>query len=359
MNKFSSTPIYKNNVEAFGNLQQEIEFNSLEPKWNKSRALLIDLNSDDVARLEKAFKRYNRFRNIPGEDEEVVICTIAQILAEELDKYSAKIASALDRARNGEADMLYICGLPVSKELSILILLTFSYRLGYPMNYSIGGKRSLIDVKFSNTPRSEYKRKSRPPRYRKQRARDFYSLFATFPRECRPEWSLSLGVANTAQTTIGYIPFLDVFDSMSIENRKALSRKRLYFPVPLGYGFDKVSYISHGPTLRVSSKGAFEVMIPHTLSDFHELEKFSLADPMRELKSLASRKIRTFAMKPGALLIVNNYRGLHTNPQIMGKNYMVLRTYVRTSLHTLRYISESAGPVFDPKSILKTHIIRD
>ena len=326
---------------------------STQQKWRKSRIGLLELRREDAEKFLNALDGYNYLRNMSGELDEIELSTLAKVIALHLKTYSQQLDILMEKAKKGKIDVIYVTGLPTSCHLFTLIVLALSYKLGYPISFNQSKGYSLVHLKqFKDTG-------SRSSDKLLYGVKNIYSLYAEMPKECRPEWKCYFGIRNPTGYELQYAPILEAFDKLSIKSRYALATQKISFPVPRMPGHKKDHYISHGPILDISVNGDIEVTLPRSMSHIHSIESFGLTAPLNELRSIISKRVKRFSLKPGSFLAFNNLRGLHVKNHKLADDLVMLQTSVIQSLQTLQFISKETGPVFDPHKIIEQHIIRD
>ena len=354
MQKVKVEDVYLNGKSKHGYHidEKEREIYSKVRIWSNSRIALHELSSRERQALTDVLRKYSRMCNLREHVDDRKIYIVAQILAGDLDNHAPELANFIDDAvQSAATDIIYVSKLPENEGASNLLPLTLSLRMGKPINYITTTNSKLVDERTGGTGLSH----GQPRRVPKNSLRAF-TLFAAFPRVCRPEWIVNFGVANPKGVESRYVPFFSIYDSLSIETRKALLRYKVSFPVPKSYGYDKLQYISHGTILDFTSDGDIEINVPRSLSQFHMSGCSELLAALKEFGAAIDARVKRYIVRPGSFLAVNNHRGLHLRQEREYPDFMTLRTFVLNNLETIKYVTGQEGPVFDPTRILDHHI---
>ena len=323
-------------------------------KWSKRFIDYFELPTEESASLGRALRQQSEAYSLNSSTSIDTLLRAAQELSADLANHSPSLSAFIERGlENKSMDALYVSKLPIYEMVPQLLPLVISTQMGCPMNYSCLKGNDLVYERFgAMQPRIRHKNLKML-----SNSSEAFTLFSSFPRDCRPEWALSFGVANPKGIESYYIPFLNVYDYLTIEARRTLMSFRVSFPVPRMYGYKQQRFISYGPLLRITDDRRIEINLPQSLSQVHMLKHSSLTEAFQELNKVIRSKVKRFVIRPGSFLAVNNYRGFHMRRKEEGPDFMILRTFVINNLKKVRGLTGQEGPVFDPQKVLDHHVI--
>ena len=172
-----------------------------------------------------------------------------------------------------------------------------------------------------------------------------------------PNYSTDLiqlvGMVNESQAETLFFPLTDILARLSKSDQLILRKPHYTFQAPRSFKL-AAGYTSPPSSILFTDEVGRDMIRLPTYNCRPVDENDAVAQrALAEICRLANDSSlgREFVVGPGTALIFNNNRGLHSRRAFQGRR-IVLRTYIRGTLDTLRAKAGVPGPIFDPRSLL-------
>lgn len=262
-----------------------------------------------------------------------------------------RVARALERARDGEMDAVYIEGLPTSIASARIVLVAMTHILGAPFNYDVqNGGALVMELKpvvgsagNTNATRDEF---------------GIHTDDAAVPRDARTSFINLYGIVNPPNTLTGYAPTLDALAELKMSGSvevllKALSEPRFRVRFPISFGFEEEVWSDPCAIIDMSEESDIDTRFPSYAVKPVDDGDFVAHAAIAVFLAALERHVVNVPLDAGCFLAFNNSRGAHKRGAIGPGDRLVLRTYSARNLDLLRQMTGELGPIFPVKPIMK------
>lgn len=261
-----------------------------------------------------------------------------------------RMVRALERARAGDLDAVYIEGLPTDMESARIVLVAMTHILGKPFNYdSQNGGALVMELRpvagsagNTNSTREDFA---------------LHTDDAAVPRDARTEFIALYGIVNPPDTLTGFAPTLDALAELRASGAdglvKALSERRFRVRFPISFGFKEEVWSDPCAIVDISENGDIETRFPsYAVKPVHD-DDFVAHAAIAAFRAALERHVMNVPLNAGCFLAFNNSRGAHKRGAIGEGDRLVLRTYSARSLDLLQKMTGEEGPIFPIKPFVK------
>ena len=260
-------------------------------------------------------------------------------------KYAVpRLARALERARAGDLDAVYVKGLPTDVAHARIVLLAMTHIMGKPFNYDTQNGGALVmelkPIKGSagntNSTREDFA---------------FHTDDAAIPRDARVEWLQLYGIVNPPNTMTGFAPTMDALNDLKASGTvdalvKALAESRFRVRFPVSFGFEKEVWSDPCPVIEIGEDGDIETRFPSYAIKPVRDDDFVAHAAIAVFLAALERQVINVPLDAGCFLAFNNSRGAHKRGTIGEGDRLVLRTYATQRLDMLQDVTGEDGPIF-------------
>lgn len=255
-----------------------------------------------------------------------------------------RVARALDRAREGDLDAVYIQGLPTDPASARLVLVALTQILGAPFNYDVQNGGALVmelrpvagSVANTNASRDEF---------------GLHTDDAAVPRNGRAAFINLYGLVNPPGTMTGYAPTRDALAELQASGAvevllQALREPRFEVRYPISFKFEKEVWSDPCAIIEMSEDGDIDTRFPSYAVKPVDDGDFVAHAAIAVFLAALERHVVNVPLDPGCFLTFNNSRGAHKRGAIGQGDRRVLRTYSAQDLDQLRQMTDAPGPIF-------------
>ncbi|NKB59531.1 MAG: hypothetical protein GKS00_24685 [Alphaproteobacteria bacterium] len=277
---------------------------------------------------------------------------IGKAFVEHIKRAVPRISQALQKAKQGKYDAVYITGLPVDLNCARIVLLAMTQILGEPFNYSCqnGGELVMelrpIEGSVGNT----------------NSTRDDFALHtddAAVPDAARTEFICLYGIVNPPNTLTGFAPTIDALRdlraSTSFVNAlvDVLKERRFRFRFPTSFNFEEELWSGPCSVIKVNDDGNAETRFPSFAVKPVRDDDFIAHAAIAVFRASLELNVFEVPIDQGCFLAFNNSRGVHKRGAIGKGERLVLRAYSIQSLDFLREVTGEPGPIFSIDPIVE------
>lgn len=278
------------------------------------------------------------------DDNKAAQSDIGRAFVAKLKLVVPRVARALDRARAGDLDAVYVEGLPTDSGHSRITLMAMTHILGEPFNYDAQNGGALVmnlkpvkgSVGNTNSTREDFA---------------LHTDDAAMPRDARTEFINLYGIVNPPNTLTGFAPTMDALKELNASGSvdrlvKALSEPRFRVRFPVSFGFEKEVWSDPCPILEIGDDGDIETRFPSYAVKPVDEGDFVAHAAIAVFLAAMERQVVNVPLDAGCFLTFNNSRGAHKRGPIGEGDRLVLRTYSARNLDLLREVTGEDGPIF-------------
>lgn len=255
-----------------------------------------------------------------------------------------RVARALERARAGDLDAVYVEGLPTEVAHARIVLLAMTHILGKPFNYDAQNGGALVmelkpvqgSVGNTNSTREDFA---------------LHTDDAAMPRDARTEFINLYGIVNPPNTLTGFAPTKDALKELTASGTvdvlvKALSEPRFRVRFPVSFGFEKEVWSDPCSIVEIGGDGDIETRFPSYAVTPVNDDDFVAHAAVAVFLAAMERQVVNVPLDAGCFLTFNNSRGAHKRGAIGKGDRLVLRTYSARNLDLLQEVTGEDGPIF-------------
>lgn len=315
-------------------------------KKQSIRILQLDRSVQELAKCSFS-QLSNRMANMDDSSLLKIAPALTDILLEEFPEIQGII-----RELNSDPHLFAIAihGLPVdSSNVSTPVGRCLSIALatihGSPFQYSTQNRGGLIG-RIEVVPGLE----DAPDTGEGNGRFGLHSDDAAFAGDCRCQQIQLIGVQNESNVPTILAPLPDVLERLSSSTIRILCESRFIFRVPVSMRIPLGIWTQPKPVL-CGLPAAPRIQFASYSTTPANPNDHEAACALTELTIASENSLSEIVAGPGSALIFFNDRGLHGRPAFTGKR-LVLRTYIRNNLDTMRAICGHDGNVFDTVRVL-------
>lgn len=278
------------------------------------------------------------------DDDKAAQSNIGYAFVGKLELAAPRLARALQRARAGDLDAVYVEGLPTEVAHARIVLLAMTHILGKPFNYDAQNGGALV-MELKPVKGSAGNTNS---------TRDDFALHtddAAMPRDARTESINLYGIVNPPNTLTGFAPTMDALKELNATGTvdglvKALCEPRFRVRFPVSFGFEEEVWSDPCPILEIGDDGDIETRFPSYAVKPVNDDDFVAHAAIAVFLAAMERQVVNVPLDAGCFLTFNNSRGAHKRGVIGEGDRLVLRTYSARNLDLLREVTGEEGPIF-------------
>tara|TARA_R110002049_G_scaffold108883_1_gene257487 strand:- start:1557 stop:2504 length:948 start_codon:yes stop_codon:yes gene_type:complete len=304
---------------------------------------MLCVANGEKARIADALLRFKMLHTWVDENMQAQ-SDIGLAFIAELKAAAPRIVRALERARDGHLDAVYIDGLPKDVESARIVLVAMTHILGKPFNYDAQNGGALVmklkpvrgSVGNTNSTREDFA---------------FHTDDAAIPRDARVEWLQLYGIVNPPNTLTGFAPTMDALNDLKASGTvdplvKALGQPRFRVRFPVSFGFEKEVWSDPCPVIEIGKDGDIETRFPSYAIKPVRDDDFVAHAAIAVFLAALERQVINVPLDAGCFLAFNNNRGAHKRGTIGEGDRLVLRTYATQCLDMLQAVTGENGPIF-------------
>lgn len=307
------------------------------------RILVMHLKQGEQERLAKELFEFTQVYTWV-DDNKAAQAEIGLAFVERLKSAVPRVFRALELARAGDLDAVYVEGLPTQLGHARIVVLAMTHVLGKPFNYDTQNGGALV-MELKPVVGSADNTNS---------TRDDFALHtddAAVPRDARTEFINLYGIVNPPGTLTGFAPTLDALNELKASGKvddlvKALSEPRFKVRIPLSFGFKEEVWSDPCAIVHISADGDVETRFPSYAVKPVSDDDFVAHAAISVFRAALERHVVNVPLDPGCFLTFNNSRGAHKRGAIGEGERLVLRTYSARSLELLQKVTGKSGPIF-------------
>lgn len=278
------------------------------------------------------------------DDDKAAQSDMGRAFVAKLKRAVPRLARALERARAGDLDAVYVKGLPTDLAHARIVLLAMTHIMGKPFNYDTQNGGALVmelkpvkgSVGNTNSTREDFA---------------FHTDDAAIPRDARVEWLQLYGIVNPPNTMTGFAPTMDALNDLKASGTvdalvKALGEPRFRVRFPVSFGFEKEVWSDPCPVIEIGEDGDIETRFPSYAIKPVRDDDFVAHAAITAFLVALERQVINVPLDAGCFLAFNNSRGAHKRGTIGEGDRLVLRTYATQSLDMLQAVTGEDGPIF-------------
>lgn len=308
-----------------------------------NRIRMMQLTEGEKKHLVEALEEFAK--NHPWVDsDKAAQSSMGLAFIDKLKNAVPRIVRALERARAGDLDAVYIKGLPAEPAHARIILMTMTHVLGEPFNYDSQNNGALV-MELKPVEGSAGNTNS---------TREHFGLHtddAAMPRDARTDFINLYGITNPPNTLTGFAPTMDALNELKASGAvddlvKALNEPRFRVRFPISFKFEDEVWSAPCPIVSISEDGGVETRFPSYAVKPVQDDDFVAHAAIAAFHAAMERHVVNVPLDAGCFLTFNNSRGAHKRGVIGEGDRLVLRTYSARSLDLLREVTGEEGPIF-------------
>jgi hypothetical protein len=236
-----------------------------------------------------------------------------------------------------------IYGLPEDREIAEVVHLALSTHFGLPFNYA---EQNSGELPMALAP------KQNSPENTNTTAGEFgfHTDDALVDSELRTKFISLYGIINPPRAWTYYSPIDPVWNSLHSKHLDKLLSPNFLVRMPVSFGRGDNVWSEPRPVFYLSGKGERCVAMATYAVRPADPDDSDAVDALQHAIAGFNTHNVAVSLDPGTFLIFDNDRGMHKRTAINGDR-LILRTYIRQSLDTLRRISNNHGYIFSLKDI--------
>lgn len=255
-----------------------------------------------------------------------------------------RLVHALQRARDGNLDAVYVEGLPTNAASARIVLVAMTHVLGAPFNYDVQNGGALV-MELRPVDGSEGNTNATRGDFRT------HTDDAALPRGARAAFINLYGLVNPPGTLTGFAPTAEALAALNASGSvvaliAALGEPRFRVRFPVSFNFAEEVWSDPCAIIELSADGDIDTRFPsYAVRPVDDGDYVAHAAISVFLAAL-ERHFVNVPLDPGCFLTFSNNRGAHKRGAIGPGDRRVLRTYSARNLDLLRQMTGEPGPIF-------------